>query len=224
MIEFIFMLTHNDQTVEDAPEVLASLTDTGLRYVGFKDVGASLERRKQLVAAAHDAGMEVMLEVVSTSVDDELASLRAAGEVGFDWVLGGTHGAEGATILAGSGIRYCPFPGTIIGHPSELAGSIEDIAEDAKRLTHIDGVHGVDLLTYRHATADPAALTRAVVDASAGPVIAAGSVVTDEQIRLLAAAGAWGFTIGGAIFERRLPGGDSVAGQVSAVLEIAGNA
>ncbi len=85
-------------------------------------------------------------------------------------------------------------------------------------------LHGVDLLTYRHATADPAALTRAVVDASAGPVIAAGSVVTDEQIRLLAAAGAWGFTIGGAIFERRLPGGDSVAGQVSAVLEIAGNA
>ncbi len=205
MIEFIFMLTHNDRTVDEAPEVLASLRDTGLRYVGFKDVGATVERRKELVASAHEAGMEVMLEVVSTSMEDELASLRGALDVGFDWVLGGTHGEEGATILAGSGVRYCPFPGTVVGHPSVLEGSIEDIAADTKRLTALDGVSGVDLLTYRHLTEDPLALTRAVVQASAGPVIAAGSVVEDAQIRLLAEAGAWGFTIGGAIFEGRLP-------------------
>ncbi len=224
MIEFIFMLTHNDRTVDEAPEVLASLRDTGLRYVGFKDVGATVERRKELVASAHEAGMEVMLEVVSTSMEDELASLRGALDVGFDWVLGGTHGEEGATILAGSGVRYCPFPGTVVGHPSVLEGSIEDIAADTKRLTALAGVSGVDLLTYRHLTEDPLALTRAVVQASAGPVIAAGSVVEDAQIWLLAEAGAWGFTIGGAIFEGRLPGGDTVAGQVSAVLELARNA
>lgn len=224
MIEFIFMLTHNDRTVDEAPQVLESLRDTGLRYVGFKDVGATPERRKELVASAHDAGMEVMLEVVSTSMEDELASLRGALDVGFDWVLGGTHGEEGAKILAGSGIRYCPFPGQVVGHPSVLEGSIEEIAADAKRLTAIDGVSGVDLLTYRHATEDPAALTSAVVRASAGPVIAAGSVVEAGQIRLLAEAGAWGFTIGGAIFEGRLPGGDTVASQVAAVLELSRNA
>ena len=55
------------------------------------------------------------------------------------------------------------------------------------------------------------ALTRAVVDAASGPVIAAGSVASLGQIADLEAAGAWGFTIGGAIFENRLPGGPSIA-------------
>ena len=62
------------------------------------------------------------------------------------------------------------------------------------------------------------------MQASPGPVLAAGSVGEDAQIRLSAEAEAWGFTIGGAIFEGRLPGGDTVAGQVSAVLELARNA
>jgi hypothetical protein len=76
------------------------------------------------------------------------------------------------------------------------------------------GSQSVDLLTYRHPTADAHALTAAVVAASSGPVIAAGSVVGAAQIGTLAAAGAWGFTIGGAIFEGRLPGGPDVAAQV----------
>ena len=103
-----------------------------------------------------------------------------------------------------------------------LSGAIDEIAADAARLTAIDGVHGVDLLAYRHATADVGALTRAVADAVDGPVIAAGSVATIEQIGVLEEAGAWGFTIGSAIFEERLPGGPSVAGQVRAVLAAAG--
>ncbi|MFF8941896.1 hypothetical protein ACF1A5_06375 [Streptomyces sp. NPDC014864] len=224
MIEFIFMLTHNDRTVDDAPEVLESLRDSGLRYVGFKDVGATPERQRELTEAAHRLGMEVMLEVVSTSREDELNSLRAAREAGVDWVLGGTNADAGLEVLAGSGVRYCPFPGVVSGHPSALSGEISEIADHAKKLTALDGVHGVDLLTYRHAGADPEELTRAVAEAADGPVIAAGSVVTQEQIRLLAHAGAWGFTIGGAIFERKLPGGDTVAGQVKAVLAMAADA
>ena len=66
MIEFVLMLTHDDVTVEDAPEVLATVRDSGLRYVGFKDVGPSAAVLAEVTAAAHDAGMEVMLEVVST--------------------------------------------------------------------------------------------------------------------------------------------------------------
>jgi hypothetical protein len=222
MIEFVFMLTRDDVTVADAPEVLAGLRDTGLRYLGFKDIGPPPEVLRDVTAAAHEAGMEVMLEVVSTSRDDELRSVRAALDIDVDWVLGGTNAGDGAAVLAGSGLRYCPFPGTITGHPSVLSGAVADIAADAARLTAIDGVHGVDLLAYRHATADVGALTRAVADAVDGPVIAAGSVATVEQIRVLEEAGAWGFTIGSAIFEQRLPGGPSVAGQVRAVLAAAG--
>jgi len=216
VIEFVFMLTRDDVTVPDALDVFEELRSSGLRYVGFKDIGPPVRVLREVTAAAHDAGMEVMLEVVSVSREDELRSLRAAGGIGVDWVLGGTHASDGAAIL--EGVRYCPFPGTIEGHPSVLRGSIAEIADDAARLTALDGVHGLDLLAYRHASEDPIALTRAVVDAAQGPVIAAGSVVSFEQIAALESAGAWGFTIGSAIFAGRLPGAPSVADQVGAVL------
>jgi hypothetical protein len=217
VIEFVFMLTRDDVTVSNALEVLGEVRDSGLRYVGFKDVGPPPAVLAEVTAAAHAAGMEVMLEVVSTSREDELRSLRAAREIGIDWVLGGTHAREGAEILGGVG--YCPFAGTVHGHPSVLAGELDAIAADAARLTATKGVDGVDLLAYRHETVDPVALTRAVVEAASGPVIAAGSVRSLEQIAALEAAGAWAFTIGSAIFEGALPGGPSIAGQVAAVLD-----
>jgi hypothetical protein len=218
VIEFIFMLTRDDVTVGEAADVLAELRDSGLRYIGFKDIGPPPETLAEVTAAAHEAGMEVMLEVVSTSRDDELRSLRAAVGIDVDWVLGGTHARDGAEILAGTGVKYCPFAGTAEGHPSVLKGTIAEIAAHAAELTALDGVRGVDLLAYRHAGADPVALTRAVTEAASGPVTAAGSVSSFEQIAALDAAGAWGFTIGSAIFAGRLPGGPTVAGQVAAVL------
>lgn len=218
MIEFIFMLTHNDATVENAREVLEEVSGSGLRYIGFKDVGAPPALLRDVTSGAHDAGMEVMLEIVATSADDELRSLSNAPEIGVDWVLGGTNPAAGVEILSGTGVRYCPFAGTVEGHPSVLKGDPERIAEHARELTATDGVHGVDLLAYRHASADAIALTERVVAASHGPVIVAGSIATLAQIERLEHAGAWGFTIGGAIFEGRLPGGDSISAQVEAVL------
>ena len=46
---------------------------------------------------------------------------------------------------------------------------------DAERLTALDHVSGLDLLAYRHPSADHAALIREVVRRSSGPVIVAGS-------------------------------------------------
>ena len=224
MIEFVFMLTHHDRTVDQPLEVYDSIRDCGLRYVGFKDIGASAAELREVCDLAHGDGLEVMLEVVSVSKEDELRSIAAAGEIGVDWVLGGTHPADGVAVLAGSRARYCPFPGTVVGHPSVLHGEIAEIARSAREITAMDGVHGLDLLAYRHPTADIAALTRAVVGASAGPVIAAGSVASVAQIKTLDEAGAWGFTIGGAIFEGRLPGGPSISGQIKQVMTAAGTA
>ncbi|MBO3749271.1 hypothetical protein J5X84_24595 [Streptosporangiaceae bacterium NEAU-GS5] len=221
MINFVFMLTHDDRTVPDAADVLKSVAGTGLRHVGFKDVGVTPAEIRTLADQAHDLGLTVMLEVVSTSHADEMTSLEAARAGGVDWVLGGTHGEEGAALFRGSGQRYCPFPGTVSGHPSVLSGEIEDIAAHAARLTALDGVHGVDLLTYRHAGADPYDLTAAVALAAGGPVIVAGSITGAAQIALMSQAGAWGFTIGGAVFEGLLPGGPDVAGQIRAVLAMA---
>ncbi len=218
MPEFVFMLTHHDATVANARQVYDQVRGTGLRYVGFKDIGAPPDQLAAITAAAHGDGLEVMLEVVSTSEDDEVRSISAAGSIGVDWVLGGTHPDRGIEILAGTGPRYCPFPGTVVDHPSILQGSITEIAGHARALTARPGIDGLDLLAYRHVSADPVALVRAVVAAASGPVIVAGSVASLGQIRDIAAAGAWGFTIGGAIFEGLLPGGPDLAGQIKAVL------
>ena len=223
-MNFIFMLTHNDSTVPDAAKVYESLRGTALHYIGFKDIGATPEELTVVAEKAHADGLEVMLEVVSTSRESELVSLEAGRQIGVDWVMGGTHAADGVRILAGSGIKYLPFPGRIDGHPSVLLGSIAEISKDAADLTARDGVYGVDLLAYRSPDQDPIALTRDVVAASAGPVVVAGSIATAEQIRLVASAGAWGFTIGGAIFEGRLPGAPDLAGQITEVLTITAGA
>lgn len=221
MIEFIFMLTHNDATVPEALEICQTLSKTGLSYVGFKDVGADQDTLAKITRVAHDAGMEVMLEVVSVSFEDELTSLRAALDIGVDWVLGGTHAVDGAQLLAGTSLRYCPFPGRVIGHPSVLHGDVAEIADDARRLTSMAGVYGLDLLAYRHPDAYVENLVAAVVQASTGPVIVAGSVASERQIRALAAAGAFAFTIGGAIMEGCFAGAPDIAAQVSSVLAIA---
>lgn len=221
MINFVFMLTHSDSTVPGAIDYVEPMAATGLRYVGFKDVGADPETQAQIAKAARSAGLETMLEVVSVSREDEVRSVEAAIAAGVDWVLGGTNPDAALPLLAGTGIKYCPFPGRVVGHPSVLEGEVDEIAASAAQLTSTPGVHGLDLLAYRHATADVPALTRAVVEASAGPVIAAGSVTTAAQIHDLARAGAWGFTIGSAIFDGLLPGGPDVAAQVREVLAIA---
>jgi hypothetical protein len=230
VIEFVFMLTHHDRTVDHPIAVYEQIRGCGLRYIGFKDIGAPVAELKEVCARAHGDGLEVMLEVVSTTREEELRSVAASAEIGVDWLLGGTHPEDGLEILGSLGWvgeasssrpRYCPFPGTVVGHPSILQGEIEEIAESARRITALDGVFGLDLLAYRHQTADAAELTRAVVEAASGPVIAAGSVATTAQIGALDQAGAWGFTIGGAIFEERLPGGPSIAGQVTEVLRAA---
>lgn len=219
-MEFIFMLTRDDRTVADAIAVYRQVRTTGLRHVGFKDVGVSAQTLAALTDAIHEDGHAVHLEVVSTSRDEELRSVEAAVKVGVDYLLGGTHTEDALALLAGSPVRYCPFPGVVVGHPSELQGSVDDIAQHCAQLTGRDGIYGVDLLAYRHRGVPPEELMSAAVRASSGPVIVAGSIDSEQRIRAAAQAGAWGYTIGGAIFEGRLPGGPSVPAQVEWALSV----
>jgi Histidine biosynthesis protein len=218
MPEFVFMITHDDVTVEDAFKVYDEVRDTGLHFIGFKDVGLPFDRLKSLTEAMHEGGREVMLEVVSEEKEDELRSAEAALDLGVDYLLGGTHAGEVTRMLSGTGIRYCPFPGRIVGHPSLLRGSIEEITQSAVELAAMDGVGGLDLLAYRH-DGDVERLVRSVVASVEVPVIAAGSVDSEEKIRTLADAGVWGFTVGSAIFEGKFAhDGASTREQVETVL------
>lgn len=217
MADFIFMLTWHDATVSNALEVYDEIRSLPLRYVGFKDVGQPAHVLRRLTEEMHADGREVMLEVVSERLEDELRSVTAAREIGVDWLLGGTHADEVLPLIEGSGLRYCPFPGTVLGHPSVLAGSIEEIAESGRSLTARAGVHGLDLLAYRY-QGNVDRLVAEVLAAAQGPVIAAGSVDSIERIETLNRLGLWAFTVGGAIFENRFPAGATVRDQVDYVL------
>src|SRR5436190_379507 len=83
-------------------------------------------------------------------------------------------------LLYGTGLRYCPFPGRIVGHPSILEGTIPEIADSAAALTSRPEVAGLDLLAYRYA-GDVEALVAAVLQGVDKPVIAAGSVDSVER-------------------------------------------
>jgi hypothetical protein len=217
--EFIFMLTRDDVTVSDAAEVYHDVRrwrPDGLHYLGFKDVGLPPAALRDLCDGMHDDGFEVMLEVVSQNPDDELRSLATAREIGVDYVLGGTNAAAGVRILAG-GPRYFPFAGRVVGHPSQLRGSIADVRDHAAQLDAVEGVDGLDLLAYRY-QGNPERLLAAVVAAVDRPIIAAGSIDSERRIRAVSRLGAWAFTIGTAVFERTLRPGGSIREQLEFAL------
>src|SRR4029077_5853524 len=119
-MDFIFMLTRQDQTVLDALDVLAEIQPLGLRHIGFKDVGVDRPTLRALNRAIKAAGATSYMEVVSTSPEAALQSARVAAEIGIDRLLGGTDDSETLAILKGTGIAYYPFPGKA-GGPSHQA-------------------------------------------------------------------------------------------------------
>jgi quercetin dioxygenase-like cupin family protein len=217
-LRFIFMLTRADRTVADAAQHLKKALDQGVRHVGFKDIGLPIDQLKTLNAAIKAGSATSYLEVVSLDRASEIASAKAAVEIGVDVLLGGTRIDDVLPILAPTNIQYCPFPGRIVGHPSVLEGSIEEIVASAKAMAARVGVGGLDLLAYR-SKVDVPALVRAVCAAVAKPVYVAGSIYTPEQIACMKEAGAAGFTIGTAALDGRYPANSAKIGdQLAAVM------
>jgi hypothetical protein len=199
-MDFIFMLTRDDRTVEDALDVLDAIRPLGLRHIGFKDIGVGPELLQELSRRVKDQGAISYLEVVGTTHEACLASVRVAREIGVDRLLGGTEAEAALTILKDSGIRYYPFPGFPSGHPTVLGGGPEDVAAHCEAFM-ARGCAGVDLLAYRATDAEPLELVRAARRTLGdGMLIVAGSVDQPARIRALAEAGADAFTIGSAVF------------------------
>jgi hypothetical protein len=220
MLEFIFMLTRDDVTISDAREVYASIARTGVRHVGCKDVGLPTDELSALMDDVRANGHETWIEVVSETEEDTLASARAAAAIRPDHLIGGTLIEPVQEILAGTGVKFWPYVGRIVGHPCLLRGTVDEIVADTRRAAEL-GVDGINLLAYRY-DGDVEAMVRAVVAATDLPVICAGSVDSAERIRALEAAGAWGFTIGTAALDGVLVDGAPLSGQLEAALEAAG--
>lgn len=204
-LRFTFMLTRNDRTVSKAAEHLQTALSLGVRHIGFKDVGLPVEDLKALSAGIKAKGATSYLEVVSLDRESEIASARAALEIGVDILLGGTRVDDVLPLLEGSQIEYYPFPGQISGHPSVLEGRVEEVAQSARSLCAKEGVHGLDLLAYRADLADVPALISTVCAAVSKPVIVAGSIADPARIAAVAEAGAAGFTIGTAALDGEYP-------------------
>jgi 4-hydroxythreonine-4-phosphate dehydrogenase len=220
VIEFIFMLTRDDVTLSDAREVYASVAGTGLRHVGCKDVGLPRDELAALMDDIRSNGHTTYLEVVSETEEATLESARAAAEIRPDNLIGGTLIEPVQEVLAGTGVKFWPYVGQIVGHPCLLRGTIEEIVADTERAASL-GVDGINLLAYRY-DGDVEALVRAVVAATDLPVICAGSVDSVARIQALDSCGAWGFTIGTAALDAVLVEGAPLSGQLEAAVEAAG--
>jgi len=218
-MEFIFMLTRNDETLADAREVYASVAAAGVRHFGCKDVGLPRKELEALLSDIENNGHTSYLEVVSESDEATLASARAAAEIQPDYLIGGTLIEPVQEIIAGTGIKFFPYVGRVVGHPCLLRGSIQEIADDARRAEAL-GLDGVNLLAYRY-DGDVEALVDAVVSTTSLPVIAAGSVDSVERIRALARNGVWAFTIGTAALDGVLLPEEPLQAQLELALEAA---
>lgn len=203
--DFIFMLTRADRTIPDAHDRVPEALAAGVRHIGFKDVGLPLASLRRLADLIRAGGATLYLEVVSLDATSEKASARVAAELGVDVLMGGTRPPVVLPILAGTGIRYYPFPGEIVGHPSVLTGAADTIVESARRLAALDGVHGLDLLAYRFQGDVPDLIGRVCRAVAPKPVVVAGSIDRPERITDLLEAGAAGFTVGTAALDSAFP-------------------
>jgi hypothetical protein len=200
-MDFIFMLTRHDLTVEDCLDVFEAIKDSGLKHIGFKDIGVPIATLKELLSRMKVAGMTTYLEVVSETEADVLRSARAALEMGVDRLMGGTCAEKIMAMLRGSSVRYFPWPGIPVGRPTRLGGTAELVEQQCRHFMEL-GCAGIDLLAYRATEADPLDLVKAAVKGfPGGHIICAGSINSRERIRALREAGVHAFTIGTAVFD-----------------------
>ena len=199
--EFILMLTYNDETVKEALNIFRECKDAPVAHWGFKDVGLPPEEMKALVREMKMAGKTTYLEVVSLSEEEGLRGAGIAVEAGFDILMGTVFFDSILEYLKGKPVQYYPFPGHIYGHPSIMDGTIDEIVAHA-RFLESKGVQGMDLLSYRY-VGDAPKLLREVVRATNVPIVSAGSIESYRRIAEVWQAGAWGFTIGSALFDKK---------------------
>ncbi len=218
MPKLILMFTLNDMTVPDAIEYFEQVKDLPVDFFGFKEMGLEPDKMRILNDRIHDAGFQSFLEVVEYEEQQILGPAKMAVDMGFDYLMGTVYFPSIWKIIEGR-IKYFPFCGKIYDRPSILDGTIEEIAADAKRI-EAEGADGFDLLAYRYIEPDKVGeLVAAVRNAVSVPVVSAGSINSFARLDETIAQGVWGFTIGGAFFEKKFVPDGSYRDNVAAVLE-----
>ena len=214
------MLTKDDKTVPDARKYVKEIVAEGVKHIGFKDVGLPIQELKALTNELRKEGVEIYLEVVSLDEATEKKSAMVAMDLNVDYLLGGTRPETIAPMVKDHTLKYYPFVGKVVDHPSILKGSIHEIAKHAEQITSIDGVDGLDLLAFRHTGDDIPLLIQEVVKYSKKPIIVAGSIDRVERVEMVKKLGVSAFTVGTAAFDRLFPSRKpGVGGQIECILK-----
>ena len=171
-MDFIFMLTQNDETVPNAVELLESISSTGLRHVGCKEVGATPDILRELVSRVHLLGGTSYLELVGSTVEESLAAADRAIEFGFDCLFGGVD-PDRILERCKNKVTYFPFAGRIEGHPVQLRGTADEIAADCRNLSDA-GYPGIDLLLYRAVDDEYTKILKTCRESVSGKLFVAG--------------------------------------------------
>ena len=117
-------------------------------------------------------------------------------------------------------------PFELLGIPARYDLDLDELAtrqRDLSRALHPDRYAGRGASERRQALGkaievnEAARLLKQVVDATNIPVVSAGSIATFERINEVWAAGAWGFTIGSAFFDKQFVSDGSFEENVLAV-------
>lgn len=215
--KLILMFTHNDLTVADAQNYFDMVKDLDVDYYGFKETGLAPAQIKSLVKAIHAIGKEVFLEVVKYDTAQVKQTAKLAAEVGFDCLS--TIYCSSVQAMIGKKMRYFPFCGKFYGRPLVLDGTIEEIAQEAKRLARA-GVDGLNIPVYRYKYPQKMnQMVSRVKEAVRLPIVSAGSINSCQRLEQTLRQGVWGFTIGGAFFEKKFAPQGSFRDNVAAVID-----
>jgi hypothetical protein len=213
------MFTRNDVTVSDAIDYFEEVKDLPVDYFGFKEIGLPHDKMHELNNEIHKAGFQSFLEVVEYEEEKILKPAKMAVDMGFDYLMGTIYYPSIWNIIGKNNIKYFPFCGKIYGRPSILDGSIEEIVEDASRIEK-EGAGGLDLLAYRYKHKDKINdLVLALKDSVNIPIVSAGSINSLGRLQETINLGVWGFTVGGAFFEKKFKPDGSYRDNVICVLE-----
>ena len=209
------MLTHNDETVNNAHEIFEKCKNSDAKFWGFKEKSLPIEQMKNLYKYMKECGKTTFLEVVEYTEKKGLEGAKIALECGCDILMGTMFFDSINEFCKKNNLRYMPFVGNVTERPSILEGEIDEIIKEANEYLK-KGVYGFDLLGYRY-TGNAVELNERFVLEVNAPVCIAGSVNGYERLDELKNINPWSFTIGSAFFENKFDG--SFEEQINKVCE-----
>ena len=214
-LNLIVMLTHNDETVNNAHEIFEKCKNSDAKFWGFKEKSIPIEQMKNLYKYMKECGKTTFLEVVEYTEKEGLEGAKIALECGCDILMGTMFFDSINEFCKKNNLRYMPFVGNVTERPSILEGEIDEIIKEANEYLK-KGVYGFDLLGYRY-TGNAVELNERFVLEINAPVCIAGSVNGYERLDELKNINPWSFTIGSAFFENKFDG--SFEEQINKVCE-----